>query len=86
VDLKFSVVISVIAFMAPAALGAQRRVEYDISFPNVHQHEARVIATFRGIGRLSSTDATHIRGALADMMEQCASRTPFGATGSTAPI
>jgi predicted metalloprotease with PDZ domain len=48
VDLKFSVVISVIAFMAPAALGAQRRVEYDISFPNVHQHEARVIATFRG--------------------------------------
>jgi predicted metalloprotease with PDZ domain len=48
VDLKFSVVISVIAFMAPAALGAQRRVEYDISFPNVHQHEARVVATFRG--------------------------------------
>ncbi|HEX2781197.1 MAG TPA: PDZ domain-containing protein, partial [Gemmatimonadaceae bacterium] len=32
-------------------LAAQQRVEYDISFPNAAQHEARVVATFRGVPR-----------------------------------
>lgn len=27
----------------------QRRVEYDVSFPNAAQHEARVVVTFRGV-------------------------------------
>ena len=36
---------------APLALSAQQRVEYDISFPNAAQHEARVVATFSGVPR-----------------------------------
>ena len=28
---------------------AQRRVEYDVSFPNAAQHEARIVVTFRGV-------------------------------------
>ena len=39
------------AFLAAAAPVAaqQQSVQYDISFPNAEQHEARVVATFRGV-------------------------------------
>ncbi|HEU4878866.1 MAG TPA: PDZ domain-containing protein [Gemmatimonadaceae bacterium] len=36
--------------LLPLTLSAQQRsVEYDISFPNAAQHEARVVATFHGV-------------------------------------
>jgi predicted metalloprotease with PDZ domain len=38
----------------PAALAAQRSVDYQISFANHHQHEARVIVTFRGVPKGSA--------------------------------
>ncbi|HEX6574937.1 MAG TPA: hypothetical protein VF042_08180, partial [Gemmatimonadaceae bacterium] len=43
--------------MIPAALSAQRSVEYEISFPKHDQHEARVIVTFRGVPRGSGLEA-----------------------------
>ena len=41
---------SIVVAFVPVALPAQQKsVDYDISFPNAAQHEARVTATFRGI-------------------------------------
>lgn len=41
---------SILALLiVPCALNAQRSVTYDISFPNLSQHEARVVATFKGV-------------------------------------
>lgn len=43
-------VVAAVIVAASAPLGAQQQsVEYDISFPNAEQHEARVAATFRGV-------------------------------------
>jgi predicted metalloprotease with PDZ domain len=39
----------VVAFLPVALPAQQKSVDYDISFPNAAQHEARVTATFRGI-------------------------------------
>jgi predicted metalloprotease with PDZ domain len=50
-------VLTLVSLIVPLALNAQRRVEYDISFPNAHQHEARVVATFRGVPAGSSLEA-----------------------------
>ena len=42
----------------PLSLGAQQRsVEYDVSFPNAAQHEARVVVTFHGVPRGTPLDA-----------------------------
>lgn len=38
-----------IAVLFPHALAAQRSIEYDISFPNAANHEARVVMIVRGI-------------------------------------
>jgi predicted metalloprotease with PDZ domain len=38
-------------FLGTAAGAQQKRVEYEISFPNAAEHEARVVATFYGIPR-----------------------------------
>jgi predicted metalloprotease with PDZ domain len=45
----------------PYAASAQKSVEYDISFPNAAEHEARVVATFRGIPRGSALEARMAR-------------------------
>lgn len=41
--------LQVLAAIIPCTLSAQRKIEYDISFPNAAEHEARVIMTVRGI-------------------------------------
>ena len=46
-----------IGLIVPVVLNAQRRVDYDISFPNVHQHEARVVVSFRGLPAASPLEA-----------------------------
>ena len=56
-SLKFSAVLILVSLTFPRALDAQRTVEYDISFPNFHQHEARVVATFRGLKPGSALEA-----------------------------
>jgi len=52
--MRFSVLVAAV-FSVPAisetAGAQQKRVEYDISFPNAAEHEARVVATFFGIPR-----------------------------------
>ena len=55
--MKLKLSFTLVSLIAPLALNAQRRVEYDISFPNVHQHEARVVATFRGVPAGSPLEA-----------------------------
>lgn len=40
--------LAVAAFL-PSTLFAQRSIEYDISFPNAAEHEARVVMTVRGV-------------------------------------
>jgi len=46
----FRAIAPVVFALVPASLTAQQRsVEYDISFPNAAEHEARVVATFRGV-------------------------------------
>lgn len=44
-------------FKAPTIHAQQPGVEYDISFPNAAQHEARVLATFRGVPAGSTLQA-----------------------------
>jgi Predicted protease with the C-terminal PDZ domain len=58
--LKLSVLTSVAgaALIISSAAGAQaKRVEYEISFPNAAEHEARVVATFYGVPRGSTLHA-----------------------------
>ncbi|NUR20525.1 MAG: M61 family metallopeptidase [Gemmatimonadaceae bacterium] len=47
--MRFLVPLAILAVAAP--LSGQQRVDYDISFPNAAQHEARVVATFSGVAR-----------------------------------
>ena len=55
--LKFVAALSLACLAVPCALDAQSTVEYDISFPNFHQHEAHVVATFRGVKSGSPLEA-----------------------------
>jgi predicted metalloprotease with PDZ domain len=48
---------ALLVIVCASRLPAQQSVEYDISFPNAAQHEARVIATFRGLPRGSTLHA-----------------------------
>ena len=58
--MKFVVGVATFAALAgPAA--AQQSIEYDVSFANAAQHEAHVIATFRGIPRGSTLEARMAR-------------------------
>jgi predicted metalloprotease with PDZ domain len=54
----FSAVL-VAAVAAPA--GAQQSIDYDVSFANAAQHEAHVIATFRGVPRGKALEARMAR-------------------------
>ena len=55
--MKFKSAACLLSLITPCALTAQKVVEYDISFPNHNQHEARVIATFRGVPAGSTLEA-----------------------------
>ncbi|MGE5749753.1 MAG: M61 family metallopeptidase [Gemmatimonas sp.] len=45
------------AFLPLSLAAQQRSVEYDVSFPNAPQHEARVVVTFHGVPRGSALEA-----------------------------
>ena len=47
--------------LLPAGARAQQSVEYEVSFANAAQHEAHVIATFRGVPRGSALEARMAR-------------------------
>jgi predicted metalloprotease with PDZ domain len=56
--LNFRTAASIGFAFLPLSLGAQQRsVEYDVSFPNAAQHEARVVVTFHGVPRGTPLDA-----------------------------
>ena len=56
--MNFRIAASIGLAFLPLSLAAQQRsVEYDVSFPNAAQHEARVVATFHGIPRGTSLEA-----------------------------
>lgn len=45
------------AFLPLSLAAQQRSVEYDVSFPNAAQHEARVVVTFHGVPRGTTLEA-----------------------------
>lgn len=47
--MRFGLLIALLLLTASALPAQARRVEYEISFPNAAQHEARVTATFVGV-------------------------------------
>ena len=49
--MKLASVMMAVSLAAPCAVHAQQQVTYDVSFPNFNQHEARIIATFKGVPR-----------------------------------
>jgi predicted metalloprotease with PDZ domain len=51
----------VFVFLWPHTALGQRSVEYDVTFPNAAQHEAHIVATFRGIPRGSVLEARMAR-------------------------
>jgi predicted metalloprotease with PDZ domain len=55
--LRFIAAVCVASLIVPSVSYAQRAVAYDISFANHDQHEARVIATFRGVPHGSALEA-----------------------------
>jgi predicted metalloprotease with PDZ domain len=58
ITLNFRTAASIGFAFFPLSLGAQQRsVEYDVSFPNAAQHEARVVVTFHGVPRGTPLDA-----------------------------
>ena len=55
--MRFNSFVFLLSLIVPCAIQAQKLAEYDISFTNHNQHEARVVATFRGVPAGSTLEA-----------------------------